>query len=445
MKRTPESNAGFTLIELLVTISIISILLTLTAVGVQAAREAGRRSKCAGNIRQVALAVQMYHNAHNALPALCTTYKRFDAVEKTDTGTEIGMCGAQIFLLPFLEQEQVYNAFEESASLDPAERHDPPHIYCQTVTTELSDDPPIYIVKPSPPICPAGRLPRHWAAGVVIPVFVCPSDGESGAVESPEREYPDSGSPFDFSVWSFSRRNVMFNMGDAPLYNCDIDTPATKRGAFTPHVWKSFSHITDGLSNTLCLAESITGGPTDYAASTNTTYPPKTGSPYSSVVSSVPPSSRGGDVRRDVVADPHARDPAGMRVWPGDCYRYVDPVDSLKIGNLESWGQRGTYWFVGKPLSNGFSANLPPNSLTCSFGYSPFGPVMGGVSSFHPGGANAAMMDGSVRFVRNEIDTGSLMVPWPRLLETNQAVEGNSTYGVWGALGSINGGEPVSL
>ena len=446
MKKASDSRlAGFTLIELLVTVSIISILLTLTAVGVQAAREAGRRSKCASNLRQVALAVQMYHNAHNGLPALCTTYKRFDIVEKTDTGTEIGMCGAQIFLLPFLEQEQVYSAFEDSASLDSAERHDPPHICCRTALTELSDDPPIYIVKPSPPDCPKGTLPPHWAAGVVIPVFVCPSDGESGAVESPEREYPGSGSPFDFSVWSFSRRNVMFNMGDAPLYNCDIDTPATKRGAFTPHVWKSFSHITDGLSNTLCLAESITGGPTDYAASTNTTYPPKTGSPYSSVVSSVPPSSRGGDVRRDVVADPHARDPAGMRVWPGDCYRYVDPVDSLKIGNLESWGQRGTYWFVGKPLSNGFSANLPPNSLTCSFGYSPFGPAMGGVSSFHPGGANAAMMDGSVRFIRDDIDTGSLMLPWPRLLETNQAVEGKSTYGVWGAMGSINGGESAAL
>ena len=70
---------------------------------------------------------------------------------------------------------------------------------------------------------------------------------------------------------------------------------------------------------------------------------------------------------------------------------------------------------------------------------------MGGVSSFHPGGANAAMMDGSVRFIRDDIDTGSLMLPWPRLLETNQAVEGKSTYGVWGAMGSINGGESAAL
>ena len=70
---------------------------------------------------------------------------------------------------------------------------------------------------------------------------------------------------------------------------------------------------------------------------------------------------------------------------------------------------------------------------------------MGGVSSFHPGGANAAMMDGSVRFIRNEIDTGNLMVPEPQLYETNQVLEGQSSYGIWGALGSINGGEATTL
>ena len=55
------------------------------------------------------------------------------------------------------------------------------------------------------------------------------------------------------------------------------------------------------------------------------------------------------------------------------------------------------------------------------------------------------MMDGSVRFIRDNIDTGDVFVPESRLLETNQAVEGESTYGVWGALGSINGGESTSL
>ena len=417
MKTSSKPVSAFTLVELLVVISILTILLGLLIPAVQAAREAGRRAKCAANLKQAALAVQMYHNTHDGLPALCTTYKRYEFVEKTDTGTEVGTCGVQIFLLPYLEQGQVYEGFEAFASSEPIDRTRPSHI--------IEPYPPTY-----PNVYVDGEHPRHWASGVVIPVFACPSDGESGVVESPAREYDNmqrAGYYFDYSIWSFSRRNIMFNMGDAPLYNCDIDTPATKRGAFTPHSWKSFADITDGLSNTLCLAESITGRPTDFAAAYNKTYP------------------KISDARRDVAAAPDGRDPANMRVWPSVCLLSVNKIDPLKLDSVEPWGERGAYWFIGKPLSNGFSTNLPPNSLTCSFGYSAFGPVIGGVSSFHPGGANTAMMDGSVRFIHDDIDTGDVFVPKDRLLETNQAVEGKSTYGVWGALGSINGGESASL
>ena len=417
MKNFQQTTRGFSLIELLVTVSIISILLSLTAVGVQAAREAARRMKCSSNMRQVALAVQMFHNANNKLPALCTTYKRYDLVEKTDTGTEIGTCGAQIFLLPYLEQVQIYDGFEAFASSE-----------------RVADSRPAHIIEPYPPTYPnvyvEGEHPKHWASGTVIPPFVCPSDGESGTVESPAKEYDNmirSGFYFDYSIWSFSRRNTMFNMGDAPLFNCDIDTPASNRGAFTPHSWKSFSDITDGLSNTLCLAESITGRPADFEAAYNKTYP------------------KISNALRDVAAVEVARDPVGMRVWPSLCMEAINSIDRLKLDKVEPWGERGTYWFIGKPLSNGFSTNLPPNSLTCSFGRSAHGPVLGGVSSFHPGGANTAMMDGSVRFIHDNIDTGDVFAPADRLLDTNQAVEGNSTYGVWGALGSINGGESVSL
>ena len=77
MKKCSKSDSGFSLVELLVVISIISILLGLLVTAVQAAREAGRRAKCANNLKQVALAIQMYHNTHNGLPALCTTYKRY--------------------------------------------------------------------------------------------------------------------------------------------------------------------------------------------------------------------------------------------------------------------------------------------------------------------------------------------------------------------------------
>ncbi|MBR2693343.1 MAG: DUF1559 domain-containing protein [Thermoguttaceae bacterium] len=417
-KKRIDIRSGFSLVELLVTISIISLLLAILTVGVQAAREAARRSKCANNLKQTALAVQAYHAAHQGLPALCTTYKFYNAAEKTDTETRIGTCGAQIFLLPFLEQEQIYEAFEAFASLKRLE----------------STPEQISVNEPFPQsytnVYTTGVRPRHWGAGVIISAFTCPSDGESGVIESPAREYDhfqNEGFPFDYTDWQFSRTNVMFNMGDAPLYNCDIDTPASKRGVFTPHSWKSFAHITDGLSNTLCLAESISGPPTDFRVYLN--------GGYQNISTSV----------REVAAAPDARNPDLMMVWPSICLESVSKTDPMRLDKVEPWGERGTYWFAGRPLANGFSTNLPPNTVTCSFGRSSFGAVLGGVSSFHPGGANAAMMDGSVRFIKDDIDTGDLFAPRSRIMETNQAVEGKSTYGVWGALGSINGGESVSL
>ncbi|MEZ6101812.1 MAG: DUF1559 domain-containing protein [Pirellulaceae bacterium] len=67
-RRVAAGRKGFTLVELLVVIAIIGLLVALLLPAVNAAREAARRNGCLNNIRQVALATIMHHDAMQAFP-----------------------------------------------------------------------------------------------------------------------------------------------------------------------------------------------------------------------------------------------------------------------------------------------------------------------------------------------------------------------------------------
>ena len=106
---------GFTLVELLIVIAIIGILIALLLPAVQAAREAARRAQCAGNFKQVGVALHNYHSAHETFPA---GYIQLDPRRDPACGpvarSFYNGWGWGTFLLPFLEQQQVYDMIDFS-------------------------------------------------------------------------------------------------------------------------------------------------------------------------------------------------------------------------------------------------------------------------------------------------------------------------------------------
>ena len=105
---------GFTIVELLVVIAIIGILTALLLPAVQAAREAGRRSQCTNNLKQLALGIMSYESANGCFPpAEIHGRAIYGTCPHCDWDGAIGMWMNLIF--PFIEQQPAYKKLDFKA------------------------------------------------------------------------------------------------------------------------------------------------------------------------------------------------------------------------------------------------------------------------------------------------------------------------------------------
>jgi len=116
--------------------------------------------------------------------------------------------------------------------------------------------------------------------------------------------------------------------------------------------------------------------------------------------------------------------------------RFVFPTGQMVEGFGYRWGWQ---WAGGMLYHSAFTTILPPNAPACYNRLDSFNAIAT-PSSMHTGGVNASLMDGSVRFITENIDSGT-----ENAHANPAAPSGRSPFGVWGNLGARASGGTVSL
>ena len=373
--RLKESQAehprgGFTLVELLVVIAIIGTLVGLLLPAVQAARESARRSSCQNNIKQLALGVLNYADANRELPAAGGNVNKWRSYYPTDgTWWGIGWIPA---VFPFAEEQQTHDKVVEwlKNSRNP-----------QVASYPSKNFRPAVLRCPSEP----NFSVQYGAHAVGSTSYRCNRGDLAGYKTSDTYRGP------------FGLNAIL--QGAGPNYttngNCKIAT------------------ITDGLSQTLMLAEAVVGvsGSTD---------------PVLGTVSDITFSTD----------QPYKASDCGALASTGAITGTVETI--LSTYNLGC--ARGQDWQTYDPLHTGFYTILPPNGLSCVNNAGARGNSrLISASSSHSGGVTVAMCDGAVTFVTSTIDAGNPAAARPNRLGTAESV-----YGVWGRLGTHRCGETIT-
>ena len=131
-----STRRAFTLIELLVVIAIIAILIALLLPAVQQARAAARRTQCKNNLKQIGLALHMFHDSNRAFPParIIDNMRRTDVVAGFDTALDEPSWFIRI--LPFVEQTSMSDEWQ----LDTAYAFHDDEVRSRAVATFLCPD-----------------------------------------------------------------------------------------------------------------------------------------------------------------------------------------------------------------------------------------------------------------------------------------------------------------
>ncbi len=213
---------------------------------------------------------------------------------------------------------------------------------------------------------------NNTALATSVSSFLCPSDPQAGNLppgQAGENYHPNSGNTIDYvhdisDPWNFNTSLPPFN------------------GVFYPVSHTRIAEITDGTSNTAAFSEMGLGDMSNAIATEKT-------------------------------------DQFWTQTWPTTPDLAIAQCQGFPAANLAYQGLStdGVPWLEGSTSAMYNHVNTP-NKRSCIF---PPGRIMNTANSYHPGGVNVGMCDGSVRYMKDSVSLPT-----------------------WRALGSRNGGEVIS-
>jgi prepilin-type processing-associated H-X9-DG protein len=352
----------------LVVIAIIAVLIALLLPAVQSAREAARRAQCVNNMKQLGLGLHNFESGHGSFPKgvdepyvnNLTTNQVSDTLV-SDVREPFGPNWA-VMILPYLEQQGLYNASN---------------------VVGYPGWGPIIAVPNVNSAANAANYNLDWANTTLrttrLAVFVCPDD----PYNTPSNMFYQAGDFANFPDFppfqnagivalNWARGNYGAIQGGTDGDNTVNGQPgtthqpypgATKRGMIGANFGSKIADVTDGLSNTGMVAEMRVG------------------------VLSI--DGRGtwaiGYGSMSICCESRPYNPTpNNQMWAGP--------------SCDDGGDETQFCYaLFQTFPNLLVTGMPCN---CTMGNNNSG---GQSRSFHPGGVNLCLGDGSVRFIKNSI------------------------------------------
>ena len=347
MSKKPFRKA-FTLIELLVVIAIIAVLIALLLPAVQQAREAARRTQCKNNMKQMGLASFNYESTFTRFPTAG------EGTNRASINFQAGLVAPHAFFpvsyhtlaLPFIDQTPTYNLFTMG------------YHYTAGASTNSSVG--------------LNGVQNYKAAQTKIPAFKCPSNpvGDKDQNGYGTNDYmPVAYEDIDPSTGIRNPASLTALNGEG---NGD-----SAYGLFGNRI----AEITDGTSNTVAIFEDAgrlanTGG-------------------SRSVLSQTIGGAPGMDFSQLFQANSSAQATDMATATPGT-NRWADPDNGSGVSGIP-YGPANSSQIINntKTPVGGSAATCFWTQNNCGPNDEPF--------SYHVGGCHAAMADGSVRFISENI------------------------------------------